>query len=204
MAQNITLLGASYTAVPAVVLPVTGGGSARFDDTSDADATAADIAGGKTAYVNGQKVTGTATVAGVTWETLADQNVTVVADSPNYFVITNYTTPFAAGETYRITWGQGGTQYICQTIQDETGGSYDGYVIGNPGVVGHTPDTGEPFLIYRDRSNRLACATNQAAGTLHVTIERQTSAGIHHYYTGSGAPASSLGEDGDIYLQTGS
>ena len=61
MAQNITLLGASYPDVPAVVLPKTGGGTASFDDTTDANAVASDIAQGKTAYVNGVKVVGTST-----------------------------------------------------------------------------------------------------------------------------------------------
>ena len=61
MAQNIILLGATYQNVPAVVLPKSGGGTAQFDDTTDADATANDILNGKTAYVNGVKITGTGT-----------------------------------------------------------------------------------------------------------------------------------------------
>ena len=59
MSQNISLLGAIYQNVPAVKLPKQGGGTAQFDDTTDADAVASDILTGKTAYVNGQKITGT-------------------------------------------------------------------------------------------------------------------------------------------------
>lgn len=61
MAQNITLLGASYSDVPAVVLPKTGGGTARFDDASVTTATASDVTSGKIFLAsNGTITTGTA------------------------------------------------------------------------------------------------------------------------------------------------
>lgn len=50
MAQNITLLGASYSAVPAVELPKTGGGTATFTDVTDTTAAASDVATGKYFY----------------------------------------------------------------------------------------------------------------------------------------------------------
>ena len=50
MAQNISLLGAEYSAVPSVLLPKTGGGTASFTDVTDTTAAAADVAVGKYFY----------------------------------------------------------------------------------------------------------------------------------------------------------
>ena len=72
MAQNITVQGASYADVPAVVLPKTGGGTASFTDVSDTTAAAADVASGKYFYTAaGVKTEGTASGGGggsVDWD----------------------------------------------------------------------------------------------------------------------------------------
>nr|DAR37911.1 MAG TPA: hypothetical protein [Caudoviricetes sp.] len=59
MAQNVTIAGVSFENVPSVDIAKTGGGFARFVDSSDANAAASDIAKNKTAYVNGIKLVGT-------------------------------------------------------------------------------------------------------------------------------------------------
>ena len=65
MAQNITIMGASYSDVPAVQLPKTGGGTARFDDASITTATASDVAQGKIFLASdGSITTGTGTGGG--------------------------------------------------------------------------------------------------------------------------------------------
>lgn len=65
MAQNISLLGASYSNCPAVLLPKTGGGTARFDDVTVTTATASDVASGKTFLASdGTITTGTASGGG--------------------------------------------------------------------------------------------------------------------------------------------
>lgn len=58
MAQDIQIAGAQYEDVPAVDIAKTGGGVARFVDTSDSNAYAGVIVSGYSAYVNGQKVQG--------------------------------------------------------------------------------------------------------------------------------------------------
>ena len=65
MAQNITLWGASYTAVPGVQLPKTGGGTALFMDVTPTTASASDVASGKVFFTaNGTQTTGTASGGG--------------------------------------------------------------------------------------------------------------------------------------------
>lgn len=65
MAQNISLWGASYTSVPAVTLPKTGGGTAEFVDVTDTTASASDVASGKYFYTAaGTRTQGTASGGG--------------------------------------------------------------------------------------------------------------------------------------------
>lgn len=82
MAQNITLLGASYSDVPSVLLPKTGGGQASFTDVTDTTAAASDVAQGKYFYTaSGVKTEGTSTGGGGT------QAGTVTQDANGYIVL---------------------------------------------------------------------------------------------------------------------
>lgn len=63
--RNISLLGATYSAVPQVQLPVSGGGTATFTEITDTTATASDVASGKYFYTAaGVKTQGTASGGG--------------------------------------------------------------------------------------------------------------------------------------------
>ena len=55
---DITIAGASYADVPSILVPKVGGGTAAFDDTTDATAGAGQILSGYSAYSNGAKLDG--------------------------------------------------------------------------------------------------------------------------------------------------
>lgn len=101
MAQNITLWGASYSNVPSVTLPKTGGGTASFTDVTDTTASAADVASGKYFYTSaGVRTQGTSSGGGgggvqigKTTKTLASSassiQFTGLSGDPTSFVVTS-------------------------------------------------------------------------------------------------------------------
>lgn len=73
MAQNVTLWGASYSNVPALDVPATGGGTARFADPSITTAVESDVASGKIFLkADGSPGTGTASGGAVLIEDTLD------------------------------------------------------------------------------------------------------------------------------------
>lgn len=56
--QSVTINGVTYQDVPEIDIPTQGGGTAKFVETSDANAASGDALYGKTFYVNGSKITG--------------------------------------------------------------------------------------------------------------------------------------------------
>lgn len=98
MSQNITIMGASYSDVPAVTLPKTGGGTAQFDDTTIASnaAAASDITSGKQAWVNGSLLTGTSSGGG-------GNGLTLIATKDLGTISTSSTSNTDTGQTLAIT-----------------------------------------------------------------------------------------------------
>ena len=78
MAQSVIINGVTYSNVPEVDIPKSGGGTAKFYDTSDADATAGLILAGKKAYTSTGLVTGSMPNNGGMTATIGTKNGTKV------------------------------------------------------------------------------------------------------------------------------
>lgn len=103
MSQNITLMGASYSAVPAVTLPKTGGGTAQFTDVTDTTAAAADVATGKYFYTAaGVRTQGTNSGGGGTSMNVQVAQSTTRASSSTYTSCVSLTCSVAG--TYDVYW----------------------------------------------------------------------------------------------------
>lgn len=70
MAQNVIINGVTYSNVPEVDIPKSGGGTAKFYDTASANVAATDILTGKTAYGASGSVSGSMANNGATGGTI--------------------------------------------------------------------------------------------------------------------------------------
>lgn len=77
MAQNVVINGVTYQNVPEVDIPKSGSGTAKFYDTSGADASGADILTGKTAFSASGSVSGSMANNGSTSGTISTKAGTV-------------------------------------------------------------------------------------------------------------------------------
>lgn len=77
MAQNVIINGVTYQNVPEVDIPKSGGGTAKFFDTSGADITGADVLTGKTGYGSSGSVSGSMANNGSTSGTISTKAGTV-------------------------------------------------------------------------------------------------------------------------------
>ena len=77
MAQNVIINGVTYSSVPEVDIPKSGGGTAKFYDTASADAAQGDILTGKKAYGASGEITGNMANNGATGGTISTKAGTV-------------------------------------------------------------------------------------------------------------------------------
>lgn len=78
MAQNVIINGVTYSNVPEVDIPKNGGGTAKFYDTTSADAAAGDILTGKTAFGASGSISGSMANNGATGGTIGTKAGSVV------------------------------------------------------------------------------------------------------------------------------
>ena len=77
MAQNVVINSVTYSNVPEVDIPKSGGGTAKFYDTSGADIAAGDVLTGKTAFGSSGSVSGSMANNGSTSGTIGTKAGTV-------------------------------------------------------------------------------------------------------------------------------
>ena len=161
MAQNITLLNSSYTDVPGVQLPKTGGGTALFSDASITTAVESDVASGKLFLkADGSIGTGTGSGGSSNWTLLHQED------------ITTSTTSTSAASVKSITGVTGvwdNTTIIYVRIRDKAG-PRAGYFYGSDNF----------YFGYQQANSSTSAGTNMAR-----TIHRYSTSNAWGEYSGA-------------------
>lgn len=122
MSRNVTIAGASYSAVPAIEVPATGGGTATFTDVSDTTAAASDVAQGTYFYTAaGVRTEGTSTGGG---------GGTITQDEDGYITISE------GGSTPVLQVKSVTPSETAQTVTADT--DYDGLSSVSVGAISST------------------------------------------------------------------
>lgn len=77
MAQNVIINGVTYSSVPEVDIPKSGGGTAKFYDTATADFSASDLLTGKTGFGANGSISGNMANNGATGGQISTKNGSV-------------------------------------------------------------------------------------------------------------------------------
>lgn len=190
MSKDITLMGASYSAVPAVTLPQTGGGSATFTDVTDTTATASDVASGKQFYTAAGVLTqGTSSGGGgsSSWTKVAEKTYTISTTSTNAATVETWETGHSE------LWTSDKIVYV--RIRD-TAGKREGYFYGTDtffmnmypknGSTSTTASTGVLINIWAYKTNgNFACRygySTTAYGVYADTFSRSGDIRIRERY----------------------
>lgn len=129
-ARNISLLNATYSSVPKVQLPISGGGTATFTEVTDTTATASDVATGKYFYTaDGTKTQGTNS-GGSSKNAQSAQSTTRV-NSTSYTEVISLTC--AVSGTYDVYWS---------THRSSTSGTWGSQLYINNSAYGSASTSG--------------------------------------------------------------
>lgn len=150
MAQNVVINGVTYSEVPEVNIPKSGGGTAAFYDSSDATAAAADVLTGRTFYKAGGKENGGMASNGNTSGTISTKAGTVTIPAGH---TTGGTVSIAAAEQDKIIagnirsgvtlLGQSGSSYVVNTQITQSAAGAGNIVSGYKAYVNGALVTGE-------------------------------------------------------------
>ena len=137
MAQEVKLMGATYSGVPAILLPDGNNVMHRFDDCSVVTASASDVTQGKIFVANdGTITTGTSSGGGGSsaWTKVAETTVTTSTTSTTASTVTTW----ATGHSELWT----SDKFVYVRIRD-TAGKRSGYFYGSDQFfMNHIPITG--------------------------------------------------------------
>ena len=169
MAQNITLMGASYSAVPAVTLPKTGGGTASFTDVTDTTAAASDVASGKYFYTSaGVRTAGTNSGGGGSSMNVQVAQSTSRASSSTYTNVISLTCNTAG--KYDIYW---------DCFRSSTGGTSGSQLYINGAAQG-TANTAFTNHIQNNHSTNVTLAKNDV-----VAVYARSRGSNYYAYVGT-------------------